>query len=503
MIKKVVNKNGSKKSKSKRDKRRKRLLYGVVGAFSPILLLYLFLSFYYNNHFYNNTIINGVSASNMIVDQAEDAINAQVKSYSLTLEARNELSDQITGEEIELHTVFDGSLKELLAKQNGFAWPITFFKNHELEVNTMLEYNESLLKIHFERLAIFDEVNVVEPVNAHISEYGNDGYEIVQEELGTKVNEDTLYEAMKEAIITLEPSISLEEIGSYVAPEINSKYPELIKALDKINKIAGAKITYEFGEDTEILDGSKISEWLSIDEDYKVSLDKDKVKEYVDYIGKTYNSFGRTRTFQTSYGDIIEIKGGDYGWWLNRPTEVVELTELIRKGEQLTREPAYFQTAQQYGVDDIGDTYVELNLTAQHLYFYKDGKLVLETDYVSGNLSKEYGTPTGTYPIQYKENDATLVGEDYATPVKYWMPFNGNIGFHDASWRKEFGKDIYLTNGSHGCINMPPAKAKKMFENIKRGVAVVVYELEGTENYEIEVEEKVVEENTIETTPNR
>jgi hypothetical protein len=194
----------------------------------------------------------------------------------------------------------------------------------------------------------------------------------------------------------------------------------------------------------------------------------------------------------TSYGDTIKIKGGDYGWWLDRPKEVSELTELIKNGEQLIREPAYFQTAQQYGQDDIGDTYVEVNITAQHLFFYKEGELILETDFVSGDLSKEYGTPVGTYPIQYKDNDATLVGEDYATPVKYWMPFNRNIGFHDASWRDEYGKDIYLTNGSHGCINMPPKAAEKMYQNIHRGVAVVVYELPGTESYEIE-ESKIIE----------
>ena len=210
----------------------------------------------------------------------------------------------------------------------------------------------------------------------------------------------------------------------------------------------------------------------------------------MDYIGKTYNSFGRTREFKTSYGDVLQIKGGDYGCWPNRPAEVEELTELIEAGEQQTKKPVYFQTAQQYGKDDIGNTYVEVNLTAQHLFFYHEGKMILDTDFVSGNLSRNGGTPVGTYPVQYKENDATLVGEDYETPVKYWMPFNKNIGFHDAPWRKAFGENIYLTNGSHGCINMPPKMAKKMFEYIKRGVAVVVYELPGTENYEVKKDTK-------------
>jgi len=125
-------------------------------------------------------------------------------------------------------------------------------------------------------------------------------------------------------------------------------------------------------------------------------------------------------------------------------------------------------------------------LTAQHLFFYKDGQLVVESDLVSGNIKKEYGTPVGTYPIQYRQRNATLVGEDYETPVSYWMPFNGNIGLHDAPWRKDFGKDIYMTNGSHGCINLPPSVAKTIYEGIARGVGVYVYEVPGTESYTID-----------------
>ncbi len=490
----------NKKTKSKKNKRNgiKRLLYVGVGVFLPVLLLYVFISFYYNNHFYSNTMINGINTSNMKVNQAEDAINAQVASYILTLEERNGVSEQIYGENIGLHTVFNGGIEDLLATQNGFAWPVALFKTHQLEIDTMIEYDETILQLYFDRLKCFDEANMVEPVNAFISEYGNNGYEIVPEDPGAKVNKDILYEAIKKSITFSEPSLSIEEAGAYEEPKINSNYPKLVEALAEMNKIAGTKITYEFGEDIEILEGEQISEWLSVDEDYKVNFNTQGVKEYVDYIGKTYNSFGRVRTFQTSYGDVLEIKGGDYGWWLNRSIEVTDLTELVLGGEQLIREPVYFQIAQQYGQDDIGDTYVEVNLTAQHLFFYKEGNLVLETDFVSGNLLKEYGTPTGTYPVQYKENDATLVGEDYETPVKYWMPFNGNIGFHDAPWRDKFGKDIYLTKGSHGCINMPPAAAKKMFKDIKRGVAVVVYELKGTEGYEIEKDEIVLETNPTE-----
>lgn len=472
------------KNRSKKSGNDKILPYIALGLLIPVAGLYFFLSFYYSTHFYNKTVINGVSASNKTVKQVESAINAQADSYTLTLEGRNGVKDSFQGENIGLHPVYDKSIKELLKKQSGFTWPVSMFQVHDLEIGTMMEYDEFSLDKLLDKLAFFKEENIMEPVDAHISGYGDNGFTIIPEDSGSKVNKAKLTEAVKAAVALLEPVLSLEDTDSYEKAKITSENEDLQKALVQMNKIAGTKITYEFGDVTEVLDGNQISNWLSVDENYMVNLDSAGIKEYVDYIGKNYNSFGRTRTFTTSYGDVLQIKGGDYGWWLNRTQEVTDLTQLIQNGEQQVRQPAYYQTAQQYGKDDIGDTYVEVNLTAQHLFFYKGGKLILETDFVSGNLSKDWGTPVGTYPVQYKENDATLNGEDYSTPVKYWMPFNGNIGFHDAPWRIEFGKDIYLKSGSHGCINMPPPAARKMFENIKRGVAVVVYELPGTETYD-------------------
>ena len=62
------------------------------------------------------------------------------------------------------------------------------------------------------------------------------------------------------------------------------------------------------------------------------------------------------------------------------------------------------------------------------------------------------------------------------------MPFNGGIGLHDANWRKTFGGTIYKTNGSHGCVNLPPAVAKTIYENISAGDPVLCYHLDGTES---------------------
>lgn len=455
------------------------------GIFLVLLFLYLITALYYKSHFYTNTVINSVSATNMTVSKAEEAIDSKVKAYQLTIKERENQTETINGKNIDLHMKFNGNVTELLDKQNPFAWPVSLFGSKEYKIKTMMEYSDSLLEQYVKKLKCLNEAGMKETENATISAYGENGYEIVSEEQGTRISEDKLYNAVRKAVRNLETSLSVEKADCYQKPLLTSESPKVQQALKKMNKLASAKITYKFGTKTEVVDGSKISKWISIDDNYNVTFHKDGVKEYVDYIGSTYNSFGRIRTFKTSYGKTIKVKGGDYGWWMNRPKEVTELIKLIKKGAVETRVPAYFQTAQQYGDDDIGDTYVEVNLTAQHLFFYKDGKKILDSDFVSGNVSRKLGTPVGTYPVQYKERNATLVGETYSTPVKYWMPFNRNIGLHDASWRHgRFGGKIYMTDGSHGCINMPPANAKKMFKYMEKGVAVVVYELPGSQNYD-------------------
>ena len=111
--------------------------------------------------------------------------------------------------------------------------------------------------------------------------------------------------------------------------------------------------------------------------------------------------------------------------------------------------------------------------------------MVLETDCVTGNSARGFDTPAGVYGITYKQRDATLNGENYSTPVNYWMPFNKNIGLHDAGWRSSFGGELYKTNGSHGCVNLPPDKARQIYDIIQTGTPVICYNLPGTKSGDI------------------
>ena len=154
---------------------------------------------------------------------------------------------------------------------------------------------------------------------------------------------------------------------------------------------------------------------------------------------------------------------------------------ITAAGGEITREPVYSQEALYRGTDDIGNTYIEIDYTNQHLYYFEDGELVLDTDIVSGNISKGNGSPDGVFKIVYKQRDATLVGEDYESAVSYFMPFAYNVGIHDASWRSKFGGEIYKKSGSHGCINVPSDMAKKIYESVATGTPVIAYYRESIE----------------------
>lgn len=239
--------------------------------------------------------------------------------------------------------------------------------------------------------------------------------------------------------------------------------------------LAGVTITYQFGDQSEVLDNDRILSWLKEQEDGNVAIDEQQAKAFVKELAEKYDTAYTTRTFHTTGGRDIQIAQGDYGWRIDQEAETKHLLELLAAKQSATCEPIYAQTAAFHAKNDWGTTYVEVSLTDQYLWLYKDGHCILESYFVSGNPTRGHATPKGIYGLTYKTRDATLSGEGYDSKVKYWMPFNRNVGLHDAPWRKTFGGQIYRNNGSHGCINLPPANAAKIYENVDKNTPVIVY----------------------------
>lgn len=447
---------------------------GIMIGLITLIFIYLGAAVFFTNHFYFGSKINGIDVSFKTVNGAEKKISSVISTYSLQVEGRDGIKGKIDGREISLLCNEKDKIKEAKKKQNPFKWITSLFSKNQMQISDLMTFDEKLLKEKLNKEAYFSSKNVIEPKNVSF-EYSSNGYKMINEVNGNKIKKDAVYENVKDAILKQKNILNLENANCYEKPKYTSKDKEAKEAMDLLNKYTNLKITHTFGDKKEVVDGSTINKWLYVDENMNVAFNEEQIGKYVDSLAAKYNTFGKTRTFTTSSAKVVQVYGGNYGWIINKPEEIKSLIEIIKKGKDATKEPIYLQKAASHGDDDIGNTYVEINLTKQHLWFYKNGALVTEGDVVTGNTSQNLGTPPGTYVLNYKERNATLKGENYSTPVDFWMPFNGNIGIHDATWRTEFGKDIYTKNGSHGCINSPYNLANAIYDNIVPGTPIVCY----------------------------
>jgi lipoprotein-anchoring transpeptidase ErfK/SrfK len=456
-------------------KKRKKLVLGIAISICTLLIIYFGMAIYFSNHFYFGSAINSISVSGKTVVGVNEQMASEIQKYQLNIKGRGGINEQISGEKIGLKYEMNGEFNEFKDKQNPYKWISAVFNTTDSKMIAGVIYDENLLKEQLDKLSCFDSSKLIEPKNASYK-YTDNGYVIVNEVIGNKGNKDILYNYAIDAVSKGETTIDLELINYYVKPQYTSNSKKVIATRDNLNKYASSKITYTFGKDKEILDGSTINKWFKVDENSEITFNKKEVESYMDVLASEYNTVAKTRTFASSSGKVINIGGGNYGWAINKVKEIQDLSSMIMEGKSITKEPAYYQTAVSHDKDDIGNTYVEIDISGQHLWFYKNGKLITQGDVVTGNGgSEKTRTPLGIYMINYKERNAILKGEGYTSPVNYWMPFNGGIGIHDASWRPQFGGELYKTGGSHGCVNSPYAVAKTVFDNIEAGTPVICY----------------------------
>lgn len=475
------------KKKKRKKKNQKMVLWSSLGVLFAFLLgLLIAGSVYCSSHFIKGTIINEIDASGLTMEELE----SRMREYVLTVRERtgegSYITETITGDQIGVTVSNTDELNGILKQQNILKAISSYIKGEQqvYTVENLYAYVDSALMTAILKLQGFQESFVVEPVDAHISGYdAENGYRIVPEIRGNVLNQTKTIQTVETAVDALLTEIDLEKAGCYEEPSVYADDAKLTERLAQMKQYTDLRIVYHFGQQEEVIDGSVLSGWLLVDEETnKVSVSEEKIDDFVVMLRKKYDTIFRSREFQTSYGKTITIEGGDYGWWMNYSQEQEQLKEMIRNGESGERIPVYYQTAAVYGSQDYGNTYIEINLTAQHLFLYVNGEKKMESEFVSGNAARGFDTPAGIYGITYKEQDAMLVGENYETPVSYWMPFNGNIGLHDAIWRDSFGADIYKKSGSHGCINMPYLKAKELYGEIAKGTPVICYYLDGTES---------------------
>ena len=447
------------------------LLLGVAGA-------YIAIGTHYRTHFFEHVRINGIDVSDLTADEAERLIAEQAEDYRVTVKTKEGTQEVIEGETIGYRFVSGGEVQGFLEQQNFLAWlPAYIGEGSDYTMEASVTYDEAKLQEAVSALSCMQEEQVTAPQDAHLTQQEDGTYIITPEVEGNKLDGEKVGKLLQETVKNGNETVDLAAGDCYLKPAVYSDDEGLREEASVRNRYGSITVTYQMGGGvTEVLDKETISSWFSLDENKQPVFDREAVAAWVNQLADKYDTIGAFLPFVTSNGETVYPESRTYGWQMNRESETEELYQLLLAGESTERSPVWSEGAWTRGENDIGNTYVEIDYTNQRMWYYKDGALLVETSVVTGNVSADMASPEGVFCLVGKEENATLVGEDYKTPVSYWMPFYGGVGIHDAdTWRTAYGGDIYMWSGSHGCINTPTAQAAVIFENIEVGTPIVCY----------------------------
>ncbi len=393
----------------------------------------------------DNIYINNIPCGGMTLGETKAFL---INSYNM-----NDVIITINGKE---YTYPISSLAELdVSSIDNFKIPLSYYfyfgENHV--TLDFYKVNQDMVKNTLSTL-IKDK-----PKNAKIKY--KDGSFIIKDEV-YQGNLNDIYSEINKKI-----SLSKIDITRFVTSPATFA-EDLLEECDKRNKY--------ISEDTRF---SNIPETITTDikktHIVKNRIDYSWIDEYVNNLYMKYSTAGGTHEFTDVNGNSIEVVGGTYGWLMDSEATKKRVMSDLKKCKKKTK-AEFTQEANVIGPADIGDTYVEVSIPNQTITYIKDGKVKLQSACVTGKMTKKRHTYTGVYSVIEKRKDTYLRGATWNTHVMYFMLFNyAGQGFHDATWRSAFGGNIYVRNGSHGCVNLPYSVAEDLYGKIDVGTPVVIY----------------------------
>ncbi|MBQ0000313.1 MAG: L,D-transpeptidase family protein [Clostridiales bacterium] len=259
------------------------------------------------------------------------------------------------------------------------------------------------------------------------------------------------------------------------APPVDT---DLVNPYAPDGQYAKLNLVLKAGSQKAELTSAMLAEHMIETVDHGYVLDPDYLPAFVRTLAETFDTQDKPRKFITTAGQEITLTVGNYGYKLNCDETLTVLKNHLQTDGALAVDPVWIHKVtvlgNDNGINDLGDSYVEVDIGTQKVWLYQYGELLMESDCVTGTYGHT-DTVQGAYAIFFKQAPAVLKGADYVSNVDFWMPFYNGYGIHNAGWRNTFGGEIYKTNGSHGCVNMPYDTAKQVYETVSVGYPVVVY----------------------------
>ncbi|BDZ29955.1 peptidoglycan binding domain-containing protein [Lactiplantibacillus sp. WILCCON 0030] len=453
---------------------------GVVGL---IAIGYIATSLVWQHQqtFLTNTQVAGINVSGQTAAQAAPKVSRALehRTYHITENGKKLYSFNSQSAGITIKSKKE--LTKLVKCQNYWRWPLALMQSaHAAETTNIgqLQVSQaSMAQLLTNITHTANQTSRTTTENAKLV-YQNNQVEIKKEIQGTQISQPKLKQLVGQALASGQTTIDLQK--AYVTPTVTSTSQQLKTAQTKTQKYATETASYNINGHKFEIPHATILSWLNVDRAGKVSLKQAAVKAYVDQLDAKYHTYHTTRTFKSTQRGTVKISGGLYGWTIQTAAETTALSKDILAGKDFSRSPLISGSGYHNDQKDIGDTYIEVDKQAQHMWVYVNGQVKVSTDVVTGTPGK-HETTTGVWSIWNKERNSTLKGDNddgsgYSQPVAYWLPFDDTgQGIHDSPWQKQYGGTWYKSHGSHGCVNTPPATMAKVYHAIPVGTPIVIF----------------------------
>lgn len=454
------------------------LLFGLFLMMAAFLLLGL----YYRNNFPVNTWINGVYCTGKSVEEVNQELTASAEAPVVHILDEEGNIYPVDLAETDYEADYTEPLERFIRRQNPLSWMENMMLRQSYELLPSFSFDEEKLRQLLEELEPVRQDAVKEAdISIHFSD--TQGW-VLDNGLEHRLDEERLIQCVQECVADGSYEVDMEQSGCIYDLSPSAWQMTLLSLWEKVEKFQQCGIVYDMGDQMMSLQGGISGSFLTVDQSGLPLLDEagepvvdpEAVKAFVSRLAEEYDTYGKEISFQSTRGDMVQVPGdGTYGTTIDQEAEFEYLMAALAEKRQEVHIPAYIRQGLVRGKNDIGDTYIEVDMTEQKMYYYVDGELVIETDVVTGHTGRRRGTPQGVNFVYNKQRNRVLRGQGYASPVKYWVPVKGAIGIHDANWRSEFGGEIYKTDGSHGCINTPTEAMAQLYEQVEIGTPVIMF----------------------------
>ena len=435
---------------------------------------YIFRSMHYRDHFLPNTEVLGVDVSDQTVSAANKKLIQQFSERKYTFVEDDKKVLKVKGSALGISQDFKQGLTQVLNKQNPWQWTTSIFAGQKAHADEDPSINKTALTKFAQTTA--DKLNQGRqgPENAKLVADGTK-YKIQKEVNGTQIDADKLATTVTNVLDNHQQTVNLA--AAYKKPTVTASSSSFQTTERDMNKLAGTNVSLQIQTKTVTVPQATVMSWI-INDNGKATVSSQAVTNYVSALSQQYSTIKKTRQFNSQQQGTVSVPAGTYGWSINVSATTAMIVASVKAGQDLNKEIVHNGSG--YSTDgDIGNTYVEVSKEKQHEWYIKDGKVVMDSDIVTGKPGQD--TPSGVFYVWSKQRNATLRGKnddgsDYASPVSYWMPIDyTGVGLHDSPWQPKYGGDWYKEHGSHGCVNNPPDFMAKLYAAVDEGTPVIVY----------------------------